>query len=795
MRELIENLFIKLNKNDKLIKRINIVSTYLLAYLAVYTLSSSMLYTLFALEPNPYFFTVTILFFIAVFMALFIIISLNNTTKMVGLIGFVIALVYLLYNIFISNSDFIKNVNRYTRWLGDYIMRAMPLNSDYGVYTSVLLVFVITVVVYFICIKYQYPIPIIIFGLSLFIVQSAIMKIHFSKPMFILFIAISIIYYIVCIRKYNIDDNNDYQKKLEGVFAFFSTPLLIGIFLITIIFPSGTKPVIDQKTTANIVLSIENFIKDAISIFEPETQYFSLKQSGFSNNNNSELGGSLASNNSVMLIVKSPTALYLRGRSYDEYSQNKWISNDINLILEDNKIIIPENKELLEFYDWSHPYEYLFYSLINRFSRTDHVSIWYEKSYTNAVFLPTYPDRIRFLNKGELNFKISEYMNYTTDKNNKKGFNYEFYYRKVDFEHEDMQNFLKYGSFLEENAEKYEFLGISEILLRFENDINKNTNAMNEIYLNLPENITQRTRDLTHELTDEYDNNYDKVKAIEQYLATNFEYTKRMPQTTEDMEFVDEFLFELKRGYCTYYATAMTVMCRILGIPTRYVEGYVTPKAADDGFRYVTGNYAHAWVEVYFQNVGFVPFEPTPPFFENFYITEVIYDNAGFMGGEAPNYGDYYEYEDIEEDEEIFDDTDNIVLIIVILVFTLIFVMLFSSVIINILRRKMFFKNIEKLRNRNKIIKLYEFYLKKLKDCGYEYEKFETPYEFAGRISGDIDIQKISESFVKAKYSEIIINDDECKKMVEFYDKFVLKVKNSSKKLTYFIEYYLMGKY
>ena len=66
-----------------------------------------------------------------------------------------------------------------------------------------------------------------------------------------------------------------------------------------------------------------------------------------------------------------------------------------------------------------------------------------------------------------------------------------------------------------------------------------------------------------------------------------------------------------KEGYCTYFASAMTVLCRMAGLPARYVEGFVAQPGAD-GFAYVTGKEAHAWTEVYFEGFGWVPFDPTP---------------------------------------------------------------------------------------------------------------------------------------------------------------------------------------
>ena len=74
----------------------------------------------------------------------------------------------------------------------------------------------------------------------------------------------------------------------------------------------------------------------------------------------------------------------------------------------------------------------------------------------------------------------------------------------------------------------------------------------------------------------------------------------------------DTFIFEMEEGYCEYFATAMTTMLRTQGIPARYTVGYTTGQEIDDNTYEVRGMNAHAWVEVYFPEVGWVRFDPTP---------------------------------------------------------------------------------------------------------------------------------------------------------------------------------------
>ena len=93
--------------------------------------------------------------------------------------------------------------------------------------------------------------------------------------------------------------------------------------------------------------------------------------------------------------------------------------------------------------------------------------------------------------------------------------------------------------------------------------------ATRKRYLQLPDQLPQRVRDLSVSITDKYENDYDKAKAIESFLSTSFPYTLDTRALPRNRDFVDYFLFDQKKGYCTYFASAMTVMARCAGVPAR----------------------------------------------------------------------------------------------------------------------------------------------------------------------------------------------------------------------------------
>jgi transglutaminase-like putative cysteine protease len=130
-------------------------------------------------------------------------------------------------------------------------------------------------------------------------------------------------------------------------------------------------------------------------------------------------------------------------------------------------------------------------------------------------------------------------------------------------------------------------------------------------YTQLPPVVSARTVELAHSLAAGKTNAYDVAEAIESYLRSHITYNENIAQPRV-LDVVDYILFERPEGYCTYYATAMIVLLRILGIPSRMVVGYY-PADYDEqagGFLYRDRN-AHAWVEVYFPGYGWIPFEPT----------------------------------------------------------------------------------------------------------------------------------------------------------------------------------------
>ncbi|WP_255152381.1 transglutaminase TgpA family protein [Halorarius halobius] len=134
--------------------------------------------------------------------------------------------------------------------------------------------------------------------------------------------------------------------------------------------------------------------------------------------------------------------------------------------------------------------------------------------------------------------------------------------------------------------------------------------AVEQRYTALPENIPRRVADRTSRITGNATNPYDTARVIEQWLENNRAYSLDVEKPGGTI--ADAFLFEMRAGYCTYFATTMVTMLRTQGVPARFVVGYTPGEQVARTEWVVRGLNAHAWVEVFFPDHGWIRFDPTP---------------------------------------------------------------------------------------------------------------------------------------------------------------------------------------
>ena len=314
-------------------------------------------------------------------------------------------------------------------------------------------------------------------------------------------------------------------------------------------------------------------------------------------------------------------------------------------------------------------------------------------------------------------------------------------------------------------------------------------NIDNRIYLNLPDELPERVIRLAQEITSMSERDYDKVKDIEQYLRENYGYTLSPSQVVEG-DFVDHFLFEGKEGYCTYYASAMAVLTRAIGIPSRYVEGFVLPPTRNSSGSYtVTNVQAHAWAEVYLEGFGWAMFEPTPPYSDLFLRIEEDVESRfdAFLSSrlkesEEIPFGDRNMAQEQEEQESEARNSDTVFMPLdertksvfspFFLALGLIVFSLIGLFVFNVVRRNWQEKRMKKLSNRELAIQYFKLFMEASSFLGYALKENETSLQYADRVSYSFETIALREAekiFSKAKYGKDEITQAEWQKVQAIY--------------------------
>ena len=299
-----------------------------------------------------------------------------------------------------------------------------------------------------------------------------------------------------------------------------------------------------------------------------------------------------------------------------------------------------------------------------------------------------------------------------------------------------------------------------------------------EYYLGLPEDFPAEVGDLALEITRGLASDYEKALAIEKYLAQNYTYTLNpiIPTDTK-ADFVHNFLFDQKEGYCTAYASAMVAMLRSLGIPARYAEGYLVDTSKktkeESGKEYITiyDYNGHAWPEAYFRGIGWIPFEPTVSYNDEEAAQEVYVYNPP---ARVPNYEGSAMLPELEEEEE--EEEEQEAKTNVPAVFWVVLAALAGCGCVyaaNLMINSGRFKNFKSAKTNAAVLKMLSYLLVFLKYCGFVMHNEEGLKDFALRVAPNfvmIDPEgwsRIAKIMQKARYSAHEITEQE---RLEAYD-------------------------
>ncbi len=374
-----------------------------------------------------------------------------------------------------------------------------------------------------------------------------------------------------------------------------------------------------------------------------------------------------------------------------------------------------------------------------------------------------------------------------------------------------------FSSYYSPNSIDYQYL---TLLLKedvFQNLLNRrevlaflknNSNEIYAKYLQTPETLPERVKELAVSITKDETNDYDKVKAIEQYLSTNFAYTLSPGNTPAGKDFADYFLFDLQKGYCTYFATSMTILTRCLGIPSRYIEGFILPSITKKGYTNVyeiTNQQAHAWTEVYFEGIGWIPFEPTSSFSNSLYNDATTWINGqgipynpydNYSGGDIPQHPNYTDIGEHHQTDSLYDTIPySLALAIIFCIVLLILLIL----LFNAIKRRLRYNKIRKMDSSDCTIRMFEYFLMHLKYQGAPFKAGETPLEYAKRLDNygylyPFKFKEIADVFIKARYSPLKVSEAEKNTVCGFYKKIFSATRKNLGLFKYFLVVHILGK-
>ena len=281
-------------------------------------------------------------------------------------------------------------------------------------------------------------------------------------------------------------------------------------------------------------------------------------------------------------------------------------------------------------------------------------------------------------------------------------------------------------------------------------------------YLELPEDMPERIFDLTKKITSEKTNPYDKAVAIEEHLRNgDYQYSHKISTPPVGVDGVDHFLFTSHTGYSDYFASTMTVMLRISGIPARLATGYSSGAyLPDKDSSTIKDSDSHGWVQVYFPNYGWIDFEPTPNWSKYSRLQREKTPSAFIRSGSVYKDGNYPKLPDDFYDElgpkgEVSENTTGNIYFLLKKSILVPLSIIFSIAILSLGLITLWRYGLSGLSQAEKLtIKMYRIGTL----AGTSKNRYQTIGEFSSKLSTrypniHTEIHTIAYAFMKEKYS------------------------------------------
>lgn len=356
--------------------------------------------------------------------------------------------------------------------------------------------------------------------------------------------------------------------------------------LLMLILPGDTSSW-RSRTLSNLADDIGMLFDGPFTTWPEHGSSFSLSSLGFGVKSG-RLGGPVTLKERQYLTVMAEHPAYLRGSVLDYYDGSNWLISrpDGNLRYQSliwrgyRREVFGQNKPVgsREAAD-----------LYNELTIRNSMTVWYRQKNFYSLFSPLGITSISLRdNSAEAYFNIRSelFIRERNDLSTRPFYTSRSWNRQI-------PGFSTKFALLEQLCASSEDPGWQDVVSR---------------YLQLPENLPDELFSISSDIISDCESEYEKAEAIERWIGELCKYTLEPSEVPEDREFVSYFL-ETKEGYCVYTATAMTVLARCAGLPSRYVQGFSLQKTGTREY-IATGRTAHAWCEVYFKGIGWVEFDP-----------------------------------------------------------------------------------------------------------------------------------------------------------------------------------------
>ena len=349
--------------------------------------------------------------------------------------------------------------------------------------------------------------------------------------------------------------------------------LVAGAFLLTS-GGVGSNPLRDKAD------ELRQAVLDRLFFTEPR-DVFSLSSEGYYPQGQDQLGGKPDPDDTPVMQVSTPRTVYLRGVVLNEYTGRSWRNTTGGRrYLRQSPRLLTERAAL---FDEELPSQ----TVRNALCDPATVSVRMLSDSASTLFVP---QRVRDLTPGgELVPYFSNSSELFVTRNLRAGDTYSVSAPIFQAGDPGLGTLIEVCSTLEDS--------------RYEQVV--------DTYTSLPGHLEEPVYALAREAASVASAPYDQALAIQSWLSRSFRYTLDVEDQPGNLDFVTHFLLDTREGYCTHFASAMTILCRMAGLPARYVEGYIA-EPDENGQAVVTGMSAHAWTEVYFKGFGWLTFDATP---------------------------------------------------------------------------------------------------------------------------------------------------------------------------------------